>query len=245
MRAFPRSVVVAGVAATACAALLAGCGADDEPSKPVAEDTPATSAPVTPAPTTPAPETSAPSTPDPATLSDRLLLTAQVPGLNAQWHWQDGRTAQLGTEPSNICAQASLVDIGATNGVFRTFFPPDDSDDNAAQQIAVFPDAKTTASAWSVLKSWQLRCGEAISADVKIRAGAPVAVRTSADEASWYLVTSQPMGEETGRFDAVGMIRKGTTISVLTMTNSGQDYSYPKGKEPMVAMVKAAAAKLG
>lgn len=251
MRAFPRSAARTAARAVvllaASAALLSGCGSDDEPSKPVAEDSPTTTAP-TETPTTAAPETAAPTpTPTvlgPAALTSRLLGTAQVPGLNAQWRWQDGNTGQINTEPSNICAQASLVDIGATGGVGRTYFPPDDSDDNAGQQIAEFPDAKTTGEAWEVLKSWQLRCGETISADTKVRAGALVPVVTKAGSAAWYLVTSQPMGEEVGRFDAVGLVREGNLISVLTMTSSGQDYNYPKGKEPMVAMVRTAAARL-
>ena len=40
------------------------------------------------------------------------------------------------------------------------------------------------------------------------------------------------------------MARNDTRITVLLIANSGQDYDYPAGKEPMVGMVKAAAATL-
>ena len=71
----------------------------------------------------------------------------------------------------------------------------------------------------------------------------PVPVETG--QARWYLLSWNPVGEETGRFEAFGAVRSGTRISVLRMDNSGQDYNYPPGEEPMVGMVRAASARLG
>lgn len=233
----------------ACLLLASACASsDDEPAEPtVAQSAEPETSPTTPeapatSPTSPsAPETSAAA----QTLEDRLLETGAVPGLNAQWRWQDGETGPAGAEPFGVCAKVDLLSIGATEVVERTYFPPDDSDDHAAQQVAEFPDEATAARAWAVQEAWRKRCGTSMSSSGAPVARAMVPVSVPTGEGRWYLVTSQPVGEETGRFDAIGMARNGTLMTVLVMSNSGQDYNYPVGKEPMVAMVKAAAAALG
>ena len=186
-------------------------------------------------PVTPSASATAPS------LTDRLLPTTKVPGLNAQWHWQDGDTGQPTADPFGVCAKTDLLSIGATDVVSRTYFPPDDGDDNAAEQIAEFPDANTAARAWAVLKSWHDACAKT-AADhpgLRVRSLTPVAV--GAGNARWYLLSWTPAGEETGRFEAFGMVLDGTRIAVLTMDNSGQDYNSPAGQEPMTLMTQAAA----
>jgi hypothetical protein len=67
---------------------------------------------------------------------------------------------------------------------------------------------------------------------------------TGGYQARWYLVSWTPAGEETGRFEAIGMVRDGALITVLRITNSGQDYDYPVGKEPMTSMVRRAAERI-
>ncbi len=238
-------------AVTALAVLvLTGCTSQDEPTAPVGAGAPVPTPSVAP-PAESTPEATPTRTPTPTptatealTLKQRLLPTSSVPGLNARWQWQDGKTRTAGTKPFSVCAKVDLASIGATQVLERTYFPPDDSDDNAAQQIATFADAKSTAQAWSVLASWRTTCEERASADLGLRARPLTPVAVPSGKARWYLVSWEPAGEETGRFEALGMVRDGTTISVLRMTSSGQDYNYPAGEEPMVGMVSAAAALL-
>jgi hypothetical protein len=213
---------------------LGGCASkDDSPSTSPAGESPETSAPVvTPTPTVTPSETSSAS---PATLTDLLLPTDAVPGLNATWRWEDGETGPAGTDPFGRCAKVDLMSIGATEVVERTYFPPVDTDDNAAEQIAEFPDATTTATALKVLKSWHKRC-----ATKTVRAGA----LTPVDGGSWYLLTVASANPDEALFQAVGLVSSGNRIAVLTMDSIGQDYNYPAGKEPMVGMVKAAAVAL-
>jgi hypothetical protein len=177
-------------------------------------------------------------------LVDRLLPTAQVPGLNAQWKWQDGETGAATGDPFGVCAKADLVSIGASDVVSRTWFPPDDSDDSAAEQVAEFPDATTAATAWTVLKAWHDRCGRAMDPAAGLKVGPLTPVAVDAGSARWYLLSWTPPGEETGRFETFGMALDGTHIAVLRMDHSGQDHSYPAGKDPMVGMVVGAAATL-
>lgn len=236
MRALPASAVLLGaLVLTAGCSSTSSSGTSDtsvSPSGPTASS----SAPDPTAATRPTPSES----PSSLSLTDRLLPTGQVPGLNAEWQWQDGDTGTPTTDPFGACAKADLLSIGASDVVARTYFPPDDSDDNAAEQIAEFPDANTAARAWAVLKSWHDQCAKT-AADhpgLKVRALKPVAV--DAGDARWYLLSWNPAGEETGRFEAIGMVLNGSRIAVLRMDTSGQDYNYPAGQEPMVGMTVGA-----
>lgn len=224
-------------------ALAAGCtSTHDSPRKPQTGSSPSapgsSSAPEPSA--TPNSPAASPTTDD-TPLVDRLLPTDLVPGLNATWKWQDGDTGVPSTDPFGLCAKVDLLSIGATEAVARTYFPPDDSDDNAAEQIATFPDASTANRAWKVLAAWHQRCGRALSADNGLRVGPLTTVPVTAGTARWYLLSWLPPGEEVGRFEAFGMVLDGTRIAVLRMDNSGQDHDYPPGGEPMIGMVTAAA----
>jgi hypothetical protein len=243
MRPLPVSRV-SSVALAACLVLAAGCtDSGDSPASPETGVSPVTSAPPS-SPTEPT-ESAATSPSESPTeslpLLDRLLPTALVPGLNAQWHWQDGDTGQPADEPFGLCARADLLSIGATDVVARTYFPPDDSDDNAAEQIAEFPDAKTARLAWSVLGSWHDACAKKRRANPGLAVHAFERVSVGAGSGRWYLLSWSPEGEETGRFEALGMVLNGTRLAVLRIDHSGQDHNYPAGKDPMVGMVRAAA----
>lgn len=233
-----RAAVLLATAAIA----LSGCtSSGDKPKAPAAgvPPTQTTSTPTassTPTPT-PTPSTS-------ATPTDGFLPTALVPGLNKSWHWQDGTTG-LGDKPFGVCAKANLSSIGASLVRERTYFPPDDSDDNAAQVIAGFADAKSASQAWAVLDAWRARCASTLGTKQSPKVGAEIPVPVADGKlARWYLVSWAPQGEESGRFEAIGMVRHGALITVLRITISGQDYDYADGKAPMVAMVQRAAARI-
>ena len=244
MRALPvaRSSAVALVS---CLVLATGCtSTDDSPGTPETGDSPdaqASSSPPAPSPSPSESATSTASSPDTTPLIDRLPPTGDVPGLNAQWHWQDGETHPAGTDQFGLCARADLASIGALSAFERTWFPPDDSDDNAGEQVAEFPDVMTAHLAWSVLKSWHDKCARKAGRPAGLKVGSLADVPVTAGSGRWYLLSWTPAGEETGRFEAFGMVLDGTRIAVLRMDNSGQDYNYPAGKEPMAGMVRAAA----
>ncbi len=235
-----RSTLLAAALSVVLLGALAGCG-DDEPAAPV------DSAPVTtPATTEPAPS---PVVTTPAeqfgSLTDRLLATGAVPGLNDEWEWRDGETGPASADAFGVCAKFDLGSIGATEVVERTWFPPDDSDDSAAQQIAEFPDTATANRAAAVLRSWHGKCRGMVEGK-RVKVGAITAVPTDAGKATWYLVSWLPKGsEDVGRFHAFGTVLDGTRLTVLRMDSSGQDYNYPAGQEPMARMVQAAAPRLG
>lgn len=248
MRALPRSMSVAVSlsapvsAAVLASLLLAGCaGNDDAPSSPETGDSPAAQT-TTPPPTTTSPTSS--ESAEPRALTDRLLATSEVPGLNASWTWQDGETGPAVTEPFGFCAKADLASVGATEVVERSYFPPDDSDDSAAEQVAEFPDTNTAGRVWAVLKSWHDRCASNVQEDINLEARPLTSVSVSAGTARWYLLSWQGPNEETGRFETFGMVLDDTRIAVLRMDHSGQDHNYPPGEDPMVGMVQAAAKSL-
>lgn len=228
---------------------LSGCGSRDEdptsqPGAPVSTATSVTTAAPsnepTPSPTDP--PTTPLAMPNPTELVDRLLDAAQVPGLNASWVWQDGTTEPASAEPFGQCAVVDLASIGAVEVIERTYFAPDDSDDYAAEQIASFPDSATAARAAAVLKGWHKKCRSTVGRP-GTRVGPLTSVAVPEGSGSWYLL-SYPEGRDEGRFHAFGTAVSGTRIAVLIIENGGQDYNYPAGSEPMVAMVQAAAARI-
>jgi hypothetical protein len=245
MRALPLRTTLPA-ALLACLLAASGCGAkDDSPSEASVGDSPAaqSSDPSSPA-TSPSTAAATPTKAAPASLGDRLLPTEQVPGLNATWHWQDGETGPATTDPFGACAKVDLTSIGATEVVERGYYPPDDSDDNAAEQVAEFPDANTAGRAWAVLGSWHDRCAQAVPDATDVKVGSFQTVPVTTGKARWYLLSWTPTGEETGRFEGFGMVLDGTRVAVLRIDHSGQDHSYPPGQDPMVGMVKAAAGLL-
>jgi len=239
MRALPLTAALLGALVS-----VSGCGHGDSSVTPSPSDSPSTR--VTSSSPEPTEQLSAtitpPGSPSSVSLLDRLLPTGEVAGLNSAWKWQDGDTGQPTTDPFGVCAKADLLSIGATEVVERTYFPPDDSDDNAAEQVADFPDAATAARTWAVLKSWHDTCARTAATDHPgLKVGALTPVPVGAGSGRWYLVSWQPAGEETGRFEAFGMVLNGTRLAVLRIDNSGQGRGYPSGKDPMVSTVTAAA----
>jgi hypothetical protein len=243
MRLHRPSRTLAALCLLPALAVVAGCGGT--PDAPASPDTVGSTSPTESA-TSPAkpPSSTPPASPTAVPLADRLLATDQVPALNAQRPWQDGETGPATTDPFGVCAKADLASIGATDVVTRTFFPADDSDDLAAEQVAEFPDARTAATAWTVLKAWHDRCSGAMDTAARLQVGPLTTAPVPTGSARWYLVSWTPAGEETERFETFGTVLDGTRIAVLRMAHSGPDHRYPPGKDPMVGMVVAAAGRL-
>src|SRR3954470_834796 len=101
-------------AAVLVASLLTGCPPSrHSPGTPAQGDLTAEPTPTATTTTTsaaPAPETAPAS--GPTSIVDRLLPTAEVPGLRAGWHWQDGDTGEPTTDPFGLCAKVDLASIG-------------------------------------------------------------------------------------------------------------------------------------
>src|SRR3954468_17993114 len=125
MRA-PTALTALGVAVLV-AGVLTGCtNSSDSPGTPTQGEVSAQPSPSDET-TSSSPSPAATSPASPASPGDRLLPTAQVPGLRPGWQWQDGDTGPAGTDPFGVCAKVDLASIGATDVVSRTYFPPDDS----------------------------------------------------------------------------------------------------------------------
>ncbi|MCW2783781.1 MAG: hypothetical protein JWP74_298 [Marmoricola sp.] len=246
MIALPRLAVLAVVVALGAGACTSS---GDSPGTAATDQPPVTGTPA-PVSTTPADGTS-PSPTDPSTavaptygsLSDRLLATTAVPGLTTDWHWQDGNTGSAGTKPFGPCAKVDLSSIGASDVVERTWFPPGDTDDAAAEQIAEFPDTATAARAAKVLTSWHDRCALPPGTAVGPTAVVPV----PAGSASWYLVTRRGTGSaaESTTYAALGTAVEGTRIAIVLLRTVGRLDPATATHDPVVAMVGAAAGTLG
>ena len=116
----------------------------------------------------------------------------------------------------------------------------------ANQLVAEFPDDKTAERAEQVLLSWRNDCKRNLKKFDKVDVGDLTEVTTDQGTGNWYLLTYGPAegDPDSGYFDAQGVVRVGNRVAVLRMALVGQDYNYAEGEEPMVAAVRAAAARL-
>ncbi|MGH3330495.1 MAG: hypothetical protein ACRDPJ_04230 [Nocardioidaceae bacterium] len=261
-----RRLVVSGLTALTLATVAAGCGAETEPGDParagaVASPTVSAAAPSpaqtsssaavsptpTPSETESAVQTQQAAPPEQIPTKDRLLTAEEVPGFNDEFTWSAGATRMReGNRPFGTCHKFAMASIGATKVAVRDFAPAEKAEATAANLVAEFADEATAKRAFAVLKSWREQCGEELRSHDRSDVGSlqDVPVPPGAT-GGWYLLTYGPAGGDESYFDAQGLTRVGTRISLLELRLFGQDYNYPAGKEPMVAAVSTAAGKLG
>ena len=194
-----------------------------------------------------APTSSAPS-PTPTTLRGRLLTAVELPGFDARFTWQDGATRSgEPSQPLNPCQRFSLQAIGAERTAYRSYVPASGTKDTAAELVAQFPDSTTASRAYSVLQAWRARCQSRLREYDQAYVGDLHDVSVNAGTGAWYLLTYGPVpaAPDAAYFDAQGIAQAGDRVAMVSMRLVGHGYTYKKGQEPMVAAVRAAAAKLG
>jgi hypothetical protein len=239
------------------AGVLSGCGvsSDDKPSSAASDSaspdatesaTPTESASPSPSETVQSPTAAA----SPTLSPQKALLTAQeMPRLNDELAWRPVRTGSVSSDPFGLCAKFDVLSIGAEQAVERSFVSGPSGDlARAAQQIATFPDAATTARATKVLQSWHDTCAARISqprARTQVKVHPVTSVPVTRGTGWWYLTSFVSTPGQEGHFHSFGVDVVGNRISLISMDNDGQDHNYPAGQDPMQLAVKAAAGKLG
>jgi predicted small lipoprotein YifL len=254
---WPTPRLLAPVAVATLLVALSGCGKDDpktdpspDPTTPSVSETPTPSE--TPSPSespsqspSQSPSETASGTPTVAPAPSTLLLPANgLPGFNETWHWTEKAT---GPErgPFGVCQRFPMQTIGADKTVARSYLPAGDlTGGSAGHLVSSFVDDKSASQAIAVLRSWRDRCKERLSAYGFKRVGPITSVSTSKGSATWYLVTYTKKNADEGRFDALGVLRSGSTVELLQLNLKGADYNYEAGKEPMVKALQNAADRL-
>ena len=169
----------------------------------------------------------------PSGLKGRLLAPDDLPGPNSGFTWKTASTtAAEGADLAGTCHTFAMTSVGAWKVVRRTYAPAVKSPSRASELVAEFPDVKTAKRVYAVLTAWHDSCAAELAGKPKVGDFVPVGL--GAATGGWYLLTYG------STFDAQGIVRNGARIAVLTMRTEGQDYSYPAGKEPMVAALKRA-----
>ena len=254
--------IAAGTALIACLA-TAGCSPESgsgpaaasptvesaSPSEILEEPTEATETPTADESVTETPTPYESVTAVPTTPRGRLLSAAELPGFNEQFRWTAGATRNREPRtPFGTCQRFDMTSIGATRMVVRDFRPvATDSRASAGELVADFADDATARRAFGVLKSWRGRCDDQLKRYQRSRVGDLEDVKVGGGTGAWYLLVYGPPKNDpdSGWFDAQGMARVGSRIAMVEMVVLGQDYNYESGKEPMVAAVQRAAAKIG
>lgn len=179
------------------------------------------------------------SDPGAGTLRDALLSADELPGLNAESSWTQGRTSQVGTAPFGWCQRYDALTVGAREGVQRQFR---DGDSRAGQQVLDLVDETNAVRAERVFRSWHQQCRRGNGVAVRPISDLTADVSGDADSAWWYLSST---GRRGGQWEAFGLARSGQRITLLRMQHAGQDHSYPPGEDPLEVGLRTAAGKLG
>lgn len=208
--------------------------------------TPSPSVSQTPTTTTPSATTPAPR---PVGLRGRLLTAAEVPGFNEEYTWRTVATRDdEGKRPFGTCQKFPMTSIGATRVVAREYAGVgDDPTSSAGHLVAEFADRATARRAYEVARSWRDSCEEELREYDRVDVNPFEPVSTTDAEGGWYLLVYGPVeggSPDEGYFDAQGLALSGKRVALLQMRMLGQDYNYPAGREPMVAAVRTAAARL-
>ncbi len=176
---------------------------------------------------------------------DTLLLPASgLPGFNDTWTWAVKGTGPQ-RSPFGICQRFPMEDLGAAETVVRRYQPAGDlTGGTGGHLVSRFVDDRSASQTMQVLQSWHDRCKDRLDRFETERVGPMTSVKTSRGTASWYLVTHAKADADEGRFDALGVLRDGSTVELLLLNLEGQDYNYEQGKEPMVQALRNAADQL-
>lgn len=181
-------------------------------------------------------------------LTEALLTADELPGLNQEFRWVQGRTRSR--EPRRLagtCHRFDLLSIGADQVAHRGFRAPRGANAVAGELVAEFADRKTAWRAYRTMLAWRDSCREKLRSYPRSTVGRLQDVEVDRGRAGWYLLTYGPIGDDpdVAAFDAQGLTRVGNRVAVTRMTVYGQDYNYERGSEPMVEAVRRAAASLG
>ena len=180
----------------------------------------------------------------PPALDTLLLPGSGLPGFNDTWTWAVKGTGPQ-RSPFGICQRFPMQDLGAEETVVRRYQPAGDlTGGTGGHLVSRFVDDRSASQTMQVLQSWHDRCKERLDRFETARVSPMTSVKTSRGTASWYLVTHAKADADEGRFDALGVLRDGSTVELLLLNLEGQDYNYEQGKEPMVQALRNAADQL-
>jgi hypothetical protein len=267
-------MLASGLAALALTVTVTGCGATDTadtdptgagPSPGTRSDIPdpVESQTAERSPSAGSPATKTPSMEEPASpaqvatqeaavrgIRGGLLPADQLPGFNDEFAWRERSTRMReGRRPFGTCHKFAMTSIGATRVTVRRYVPAAKSPGSTASNlVAEFADDMTARRAYEVLKSWREQCADRLKTHPSSDVGALKQIPVDGHGAvgNWYLLVYGPADRpDSSSFDAQGLTRVGSTISVVQMSLEGQDYDYPSGGEPMVGAVRKAATRIG
>jgi hypothetical protein len=262
------------LAAAAMLSVVAACdGSSDNASDSPGETTGATSGPATSGPETSGStdgSTSEPSSGSPSTseftqgptedpngspgkrAKKSRIPAGDLPGLNDTWTWKvDSRGKGEGESLPSTCMLSSLSSIGAASTYRTDYKSPGVSADVARATVitAVFPDQHTAVLAKTVLHSWQAQCEHRLKKDLGYRHAKTTKIQkdsTDVGPAEQWLSSYGPVSDspDDSWFQAEGFVEDADTLTYIVIANTGQDYNYETGQQPIDLALAVAAEQL-
>ena len=151
-----------------------------------------------------------------------LLPGERMPALGDDFTWTVVASGPEDARAIGACQKTSLETIGAVAAVRRRFTGGDPSV-SATQVVAHFADHVSAARAHAVLLAWRADCEERL--DFARKSVGPVrAVRVRAGTGESYRAVFGPRSVSRGRTTGLGIVWKGSYLSVVEVTTPAGDY---------------------
>jgi hypothetical protein len=151
-----------------------------------------------------------------------LLPGERMPTLGDDFSWTVVASGPEDARAIGACQKTSLETIGAVTAVRRRFTGADPSV-SATQVVAHFADHVSAARAHAVLLAWRADCEERL--DYARKSVGPVrAVRVRAGTGESYRAVFGPRSVSRGRTTGLGIVWKGSYLSVVEVTTPAADY---------------------
>ena len=161
------------------------------------------------------------------TAASHLLTAARMPSPAGGTAW---RIADRGPENAVVgaCQKTDLQTIGAISVVRRSFASGPDGP-WATQVVAQFADARSAWRAHEVLRAWQADCEERLDFD-RTEVGPLRAVDVRSGTGEGYLTAYGPRSTARGWATGLGIVRRGSNLSVVEYRTAATDY--PTDRDP-------------
>jgi len=167
------------------------------------------------------------------------IPASDLPGFNDSWTWDVASAGKgEGDSQPSLCMLSPLSSIGAASTYRTDYDHPGDKDARATVITAVFPDQHTAVLAKTVLRSWQAECQQRLKKELGYAHAKTTKIQTDSTAVGpgeqWLSSFGPVPGEPDNTwFQAEGFVEDADTLSYIVIVNSGQDYDYAAGEQPI------------
>jgi hypothetical protein len=167
------------------------------------------------------------------------IPASELPGFNDTWTWELASEGEgEGDSQPSRCMLSSLGSIGAASTYRTDYNHPGVKTARATVITAVFPDEHTAVLAKTVLRSWHAQCEQRLKQEFGYTRASVSRIQTDATDVGPGEQWLSSFGPVPGHpddtwFQGEGFVEDDDTLTYIVIVDTGQDYNYETGQQPM------------